>query len=49
MLRAAMPEAAINEYGHARPAKYDVRCPSQVAHWSSRDPEPEAKRVSGPP
>jgi len=28
VLRAAMPEAAINENGHARPAEYDVRCSS---------------------
>jgi hypothetical protein len=47
MQRAAVPEAAIHEYGDSGPGESDVYRSASVARNGALDPVPKASRVEG--
>ena len=49
MLRARMPEAAVDEDRNLRPREHDVSCPSQVGQRPNMHPIAEAKAVQTAP
>jgi hypothetical protein len=47
MLGAAVPKAAINEYGDTQPGKNEVRSPPEVTDRLAIHVEAQTKRVNG--